>query len=159
MNKRTSALFLLSLLPAVLVAVLSRVLTPSPDSWQHSMSLIMFAWYALWGFVWTLIVLRIPPAERARTKRWPVLCLTVSAAVLGTILALTEIPWLCAGSSLRLLWLAGSVELYTSCVGLAVAGVLFSCIAASWARGRLREKNTNKPLSDSDVHRDHTAQL
>jgi hypothetical protein len=159
MNKRTSVLFLLSLLPTVLVDVLSRVLTPSPDSWQHAMSLIMFAWYALWGFVWTLILLRIPPAERAQTKRWPLLCLTVSSAVLGTILALTDILWLCAGSSLRLQWLAGSVKLYTSCVGFAVAGVLCAALAVSWVRGRLRKRKTDKSLSDSDVHSDHTVEL
>ena len=159
MNKRTSALFLLSLLPVVLVGMLSCVLTPSPDSWQTVMSLIMFAWYALWGFVWTLILLRIPPAERVRTKRWAALSLTVSTAMLGTILALTEILRLCAGSSLRLLWLAGSVELYTSCVGLAFGGVLCAYLAASWARCRLRERNADKALSGSDVHSDDTVQL
>lgn len=163
MNKRISVLFVLSLLPVVLVGMLSCVLTPSPDSWQTVMSLIIFAWYALWGFVWTLIVLRIPPAERARTKRWPLLCLTASALVLGTVNALTELLWLLASPSMgrffRLIAFAISIQLATAHVGLAFGGVLFLYLAASWARGRLRERDTDKSLSDSDVHRDHTVQL
>ena len=163
MNTRSGTLFLLSLLPVVLVDVLSRVLTPSPDSWQTVMSLIICAWYALWGFVWTLILLRIPPAERARTKRWPVLCLTVSALVSGTIFASTELVWLLTSPSMgrffRLIAFAISVQLATAYVGLAVTGVLCAYFAASWVRGRLRERNADKSLSDSDVHRDDTVQL
>lgn len=163
MNKRISVLFLLSLLPAVLVGMLSRVLTPSPDSWQTVMSLIIFAWFALWGFVWTLIVLRIPHAERARTKRWPVLCITVSALVSGTIFASTELLWLLASPSMgrffRLIGFAISIQLATARVGLAFGGVLFLYLAASCVRGHLRERNADKSLSGSDVHRDHTAQL
>jgi hypothetical protein len=160
MNKRISVLFLLSLLPVVLVDLLSRVLTPSPDSWQTAMSLIIFAWYALWGFVWTLILLRIPPAERARTKRWPLLCLTVSALVLGTVNALTELLWLLIGPSFsKLMSFAIPAQLATAYVGLAVAGVLCADVAVLWVRGRLRERNADKSLCDSDVHRDDTVQL
>lgn len=143
-RRRISLLFVLSLLPVALVALLSRVLSPAPDRWQTVMSLICDVLWGLWGMVWTLVLLKITFAQRAHTQRWPALSLTVLAAVSGTIYALTEVPWLVAGSSIELRGVAVSVKITTSYVMFAAVGVLFLCGVFWYVRKRLREKGVER---------------
>ena len=120
-QKRISALFVLTMLPTVLVMILSHVLSDSPDSWQRVLSLIGCGLWGLWGIAWTPILLKVTSAERGRMLRWPALSVTLLAAVQGTIHALVEVPWL-ADSSIELKGFAVSVQLATSCAGLTAVG-------------------------------------
>ena len=94
--------------------------------------------------VWTLVLLRITFAQRGHTLRWPALSLTVLAAVSGTIYAVTEIPWLMAGSSIELRGVAVSVKITTSYVGFATVGILCLWGVFGYVRRRLREKGVEQ---------------